>query len=504
MIFRSIAWFALFALYFLTLTCSQNQKKNLPTHVPTKVLPTHLGDLIEKLAQDSALQAGFIGLSVREMDSQKEVMDYQAGKMFNLASCQKAITTATALELLGEDFRFKTLLQTDEDGNIYVKGGGDPTLASQIMARNVPSLEEIIQIFVQKIKESGIKKINQVIIDETIGNFDVMPPHWIWSDMGNYYGAPSCALNILDNSYELTFKPTQVGKPATLVGTKPSFQPDELRFINEVRTAPAGTGDQASIAGGLYEPLRYVSGTIPMDSQNFAIKGAIPDPAFYFARRLAQALRRQGQEMLSPTTSRLNRLTKMTPEAERKTLYTHESPPLKLICDYVNFYSVNLFAEAILNQIGLKYPTDKPDNTPLRAGINQVKTFWEKRGIDRNTFYMLDGSGLSVTNGITPTAMSLLLCEAQKLKTAKAFYASLPVAGISGTMKGVGAGTKLQNNLRAKTGGMSQILAYSGYFKGRAGKDYAFCLAVNRHTGKGAYIQQRLTEVMEALITQTP
>lgn len=115
---------------------------------------------------------------------------------------------------------------------------------------------------------------------------------------------------------------------------------------------------------------------------------------------------------------------------------------------------------------------------------------------------MLDGSGLAVNNGITLSQMSLLLCEAQKLNTAQIFYNTLPVSGISGTMKNVGAGTKLHNNLRAKTGGMSQVSAYSGYFKGVSGKEYTFCLAANRYTGKGAYIQQKLTDILENAVSQ--
>jgi D-alanyl-D-alanine carboxypeptidase len=67
-------------------------------------------------------------------------------------------------------------------------------------------------------------------------------------------------------------------------------------------------------------------------------------------------------------------------------------------------------------------------------------------------------------------------------------------------MRNVGAGTKMHHNLRAKTGGMSQVMAFSGYFKGTSGKEYAFCLVANRYTGKGAYIQQKLAEIMEAMV----
>ncbi|TAE19499.1 MAG: D-alanyl-D-alanine carboxypeptidase/D-alanyl-D-alanine-endopeptidase [Bacteroidetes bacterium] len=498
--FRSIAWLSLFALYFLTLTCSQSTKKPLPTQTPTTPKTTQkVGELIEKLTQDSAMQTGLLGFSVRDLKAQTETIAHQAGKMLNLASCQKAITTATALELLGADFRFKTELQRDKQGNVYIKGFGDATFASNIMAKAVLSLDEVLATWVGELKLKNITQITQIIADETAWNYDAMPSHWIWSDMGNYYGAPAYALNVGDNTYELTFKPTQVGKPAKLIQTKPTLP--EVQFINEVRTAPAGTGDQASIAGGSYEPVRYASGTIPMDFQTFSIKGAMPDPAYYLAWYCTQYIRAQGINIRQEaTTTRRLALAGKQASTDRETLHTHFSPPLRLICDYVNLYSVNLFAEAILKQIGATFPTDKPDNTPLRAGIGKTKAFWEQKGIARETFYMFDGSGLSVSNGITPSQMSLLLAQAQTLTTYKAFYNSLPVAGISGTMRNVGAGTKMHHNLRAKTGGMSQVMAFSGYFKGTSGKEYAFCLVANRYTGKGAYIQQKLAEIMEAMV----
>ena len=52
----------------------------------------------------------------------------------------KTVTTATALQLLGDDFQFETVLEYDGQvtdgvlsGNLYIRGGGDPTLGSSYL-----------------------------------------------------------------------------------------------------------------------------------------------------------------------------------------------------------------------------------------------------------------------------------------------------------------------------------------------------------------------------------
>jgi serine-type D-Ala-D-Ala carboxypeptidase/endopeptidase (penicillin-binding protein 4) len=490
---NSYFWLFLALLPLYMLTCSQ-QVKNKSNVVSKEQLLKSL----EKLADDSVLQAGILGFCLKKVASpHSPIVEFNAGKILNTASCQKTITTATALEILGEDFTFTTDIEYSGtlnngilQGNIYLKGSGDPTLGSQI----IPNLElnPILTTWAKKIQALGIKSIKGAIIaDESSWEADVMPSHWIWSDMGNYYGAPVYALNVFDNSYKLYFRPAKLGQIATIIKTEPAIP--QLQFINDVHTAAANTGDNASIAGAPYSNLRFTTGTVPAVGQSFVIKGAIPDPPLFLANQLTQKLTTMGIQVTQvASTSRILKLENKWLNSERKRIHRHTSPLLKTIVEYTNLYSVNLYAEAMLKQIGKKL--EKKAST--EKGIKAIKDFWAKRGISRAKFWMLDGSGLALQNGITASQLTDFLCNTKALKSFNTFYLSLPLSGVSGTMKGVGIGTKMQKNLRAKTGGMTGVSAYCGYFKNTNGELMAFSLIANRYTCKSALMQKKLTEIL--------
>jgi D-alanyl-D-alanine carboxypeptidase/D-alanyl-D-alanine-endopeptidase (penicillin-binding protein 4) len=485
---------SLIPLYLLT--CSQSSKR------PENTLsPQEFTQNLNALAQDSILQAGSLALCVQRVADRKVLIDFNAGKILNTASCQKAITTATALEILGENFAFATDIEYDGqitngvlNGNLYIKGYGDPTLGSQIIPKL--DLSVTLAVWTKKIAQAGIRKITgSVIADEEFFNADVMPSHWIWSDMGNYFGAPAMALNVMDNTFRLYFRPSKLGQSASLIRTEPAIP--QIKLINEVKTAPANTGDNASIAGAPYDEVRYVTGTIPAGGL-FFIKGAMPDPALWLVQHLTERLNYAGISISQKATSiRLLKLGKKgTGGNPRKLIHRHQSPTLSRIVEYTNLYSVNLYAEAILKRIG--WAISKEATT--QAGIKAVKDFWAKRGIRREIFWMLDGSGLSMANGITALQMTEILSKMTQEKAFNAFYASLPIAGVSGTMKGIGTNTPLQNNLRAKTGGMTRVLAYTGYYKNAKGQLHTFTLIANQFTCKSALMQKRLTELLTQVV----
>jgi D-alanyl-D-alanine carboxypeptidase/D-alanyl-D-alanine-endopeptidase (penicillin-binding protein 4) len=270
----------------------------------------------------------------------------------------------------------------------------------------------------------------------------------------------------------------------------------ELNFINEVKTAKAGTGDQAVIVGTPYESMRIVSGKIPMGGI-FAIKGSLPDPAGFVARQLTQKLKFAGIAVAqAANTSRLLKLNQAWRSEPRQLIYQHESPRLKDIIDFTNFYSVNLYAEAILKTVGLH----ENQRASTLSGTQAIQKYWRDKGLDTQGFYMQDGSGMALANGITARQLTQMLYELTKEKYFKSFYASLPVAGLHGTMKSVGMGTKMQNNLRAKSGGMTRVLAYTGYFRTESGELMSFTIAANQYTCKYAQIKKKLEDILLEMV----
>jgi serine-type D-Ala-D-Ala carboxypeptidase/endopeptidase (penicillin-binding protein 4) len=495
--------YCLFLGIAFLITCSQNAKNQAVTEKskPNKALNIEkLQKALENLANDSVLSPGTLTFSLQSTQSGNHLLDFNSQKTVNVASCFKAITTAVALDKLGKDFTFKTQLEYSGKlqngilkGNLYIKGGGDPTLGSALM----PGLSwgKTLDTWIQKIKSLGVRQIEgAVIADEELFNPNLIPYEWIWGDIGNYYGAPAGAINVLDNTYKLYFRPTKLGEGAIILKTEPNLP--ELRFINEVKTAEAGSGDQAVIVGTPYDDMRIVSGKIPMGG-TFAIKGSLPDPAGFVARQLTQKLKFASIAVAQPAnTSRLLKLSNAWQVEARQMIYQHESPRLQDIVDFTNFYSVNLYAEAILKTIGLH----ENQRASTLSGTQIIQKYWRDRGIDTQGFYMQDGSGMALANGITARQLTEMLYKLSKEKIFPRFYASLPVAGLHGTMKSVGAGTKMQNNLRAKSGGMTRVLAYTGYFRTESGELMSFTLVANQYTCKYAQIKKKLEDILLEMV----
>src|SRR5579872_5093701 len=145
----------------------------------------------------------------------KVVMDENSDKSLMPASCVKAITTAAALQILGPEMRFQTDLEYDGtidsegtlQGNLYIRGGGDPCLGSDRI-EGVLSWDKQIVCWADVVAKLGIKRIEgEVIGDSSRWEKALAPPCWMWGDLGNYYGAGASALTFHENLYTLTFKP---------------------------------------------------------------------------------------------------------------------------------------------------------------------------------------------------------------------------------------------------------------------------------------------------------
>ncbi len=481
-----------FLLFFLM--CSQNGFQKQENTLP-------LENALEQLEKSSFLENGTLVFNLTRIKDSKTIAKKNAQKSIPFASCMKLVSTATALEVLGADFRFATTLEYDGyiqqgvlHGNLYIKGAGDPVLGSNIMSDQ--HIDRIFPIWVQKIQQAGIQKIKgKIIADESIFPMDITPPEWIWGDMGNFYGAGATALNIFDNQYTLFLQPnaTLYQKPQ-IVRTQPANL--DIEFINELKTEATGTGDQSTINGGMFETKRYLNGTIPQGGI-FQVKGSLPNPPLTAVKIFQTYLKNAGITAEKATTSRLLLSQNQTFTKEnRKLIYTHYSPYLKYICGFTNFYSVNLYAESMHKRIALA----QEKRAGTRAGVKATKDFWEKKGLSTKGFFQQDGSGLASTNVITASQMTTILAKMTKLKSFPHFFASLPVATKDGTMQGIGKNTKMANNLRAKTGAITRVQSFAGYFRNTKNELYAFSLCVHQYTNTYPEMQKKLENIMKIMV----
>lgn len=458
---------------------------------------------IEQLDNDPSLQHASWGIAVVDTETGELIAGHNSHIGLVPASSLKVVTTATSLALLGKDFNFTTAIEYDGnldvfgnlDGNIYIKGYGDPTLGSDQLDVT-PDLDKIIQTFRLSIQQKGIRSISGYIVgDDSYFDSAVNGKSWQWNDLGNYYGAGAWGLNIHENLYYLHFRQTsQMGKTPSIGLIEPHIP--NLSFYNEVTSASRSSGDNAYIYGAPYTYERYVRGTIPVGSGTFSIKGSIPDPPLFAAQNLEAQLRSIGIITTKGAISYQELRTKGHQDQSREVIYQHQSPALGKIVERANIKSVNLYCEVLLRTLGkVKQAEGSAD-----AGLEVIQNYWKNKGVDMGGCYLEDGSGLSAKNVVTTKFMAHVMAKAINDHTySNVFYDSLPIAGQSGGMKYVGRGTAAAGNLRAKTGTLNRVRSFTGYATTRSGKQLAFSIIVNNFSGSGSAIRKKLEKVMVAM-----
>ncbi|MCB9286029.1 MAG: D-alanyl-D-alanine carboxypeptidase/D-alanyl-D-alanine-endopeptidase [Lewinellaceae bacterium] len=449
-----------------------------------------------RLAADPSLKNGSLSISVIDVESGRLLASNEPERSLSPASNLKILATASALVLLGPDYRFQTRLECDDalseegvlSGNLYLSGFGDPTLGSPLMEGALP-MDALLERLRMAVQQAGIRRIEgNVVGDASAFGSNSSVGSWQWEDMGNYYGAGAWALNMHENLHYLLFQQQgELGATPPIVRIEPEVF--GLKFINEVASAARGSGDNAYIFGAPYQFNRYVRGTIPVGSGIFTIKGSIPNPPLFAAQWLRQSLAMVG--ILSAGAS--NRVSGR-PGSGRRQLYTHYSPPLSDIVNRTNMESVNLYCEAMAKVIGW----EKRGEGSTAAGLETIRSYWEEQGLNLEGCYLSDGSGLSEANAVT----SLFLARLLRLMALKEeaffrpFYESLPLAGRSGSLKNTLKGTAAEGNLRAKTGTLERVRALSGYATARNGRLLAFSIIVNNYAGSGGAIRQKMERFM--------
>ncbi|PHN03954.1 D-alanyl-D-alanine carboxypeptidase/D-alanyl-D-alanine endopeptidase [Flavilitoribacter nigricans] len=455
---------------------------------------------VDQLAKEAALQYGQLGVAVIDVQTGRVVASYDAEKSLIPASIQKVFTTASAIGLLGADFTFKTELQYGGklgpdgvlQGNIYIRGYGDPTLGSDQMeeAADLPEVMEKMRISVQ---QKGIRRIEgRVVGDPTWLGTEVNGRGWPWVDLGNYYGAGAWGLNIHENLYYLRFQQrSRLGDTPPIVEVEPAIP--GLEFRNELSSAGANTGDNAYIYGAPRTYDRTVRGTIPVGSRIFSIKGSIPDPPLFAAQHLQQQLQSVG---IISSDKALNYWDLPPAEShgnDRQLLYTHFSPALSEIVQRANMKSVNLYCEALIRAIG----QERGDEGSPDGGIEAAEAFWKDRGLPADGCFFQDGSGLARTNAATSLFFARLLTKiARDERIYKPMYNSLPIAGQSGGMRYALRGTGAAGKVRAKTGTLNRVRSLAGYITARSGRQLAFCIITNNFTGSGGVMRKKMENLI--------
>ena len=458
---------------------------------------TSLNNLISKYQKSELFKNSLWAIHEKYLESGKIIVDQNSSISIAPASNMKLFTSSAALDILGEDHKFVTRIYYDGkidkqgtlDGNVYLVGGGDPTLGYDLVESSLP-LDALMESWVQAFNRIGIKKImGNVFADDLLYDEKTIPDNWYWIDIGNYYGTGANALTINNNLYFLYFKPSnKIGGQAEVLRTNPIVE--GLEFTNHMKTGKKGSGDN----GYIYcAPLQFnptLRGTIPAGVDEFSIKGSIPDPPLFAVQELKSALSESGIHIEGTTQKLKNKIS----YDHNKLIIETYSPPLKDIVYIVNKRSDNLYTELLFKAIGLAVE----GSGTIESGEKAVEKFLKQNNITSDGLMMYDGCGLSRSDAVTAKMITDLLDTVSKKKYYNTFFNSLAVVGDPGDIgffKSMGRGTEIEKNAHIKSGVISGVRAYSGYLKDKKGRTIVFSLIANNFNGEGSdvsYVHKKI------------
>lgn len=465
-----------------------------------------LGSVVSALSQSAlthfvqhpALKSASVGVIVKDMNTGRNVVSYHSQKALTPASTMKIVTTATALEVLGGDFRYKTVIGIDKNKptRILIKGSGDPTLGTSVFNEN--STQFLSNWASQCQSRCATKNIWEVYVADDAFGYDGISPEWTWIDMGNYYASGAYGISIFDNTLQVSLNTTDRKATPRIVRTFPEIK--GLRFHNQLTTNLSGR-DNGYFYGMPLSNERILRGNIPAGRTDFVLKGDIPDPGKVLATYFADALRLQGVNVQSEKTAREDYFSanpfQQPYYTMGDTLFTHLSRPLSDIIRVTNVDSNNHFAEHLIRTIG--YAQDSTSTDALNGGIAFVQKYWKNKKISIDALTMADGSGLAPQDACTPDFLcNLLTYMYTQSSYSSVFYNSLPKAGQEGTLRNLLKGTKYQGKIRAKSGSIGGVQCFAGYLVDGK-KKYAFTIMVNKFNGSRADVRSAIERFLLSL-----
>ena len=157
-----------------------------------------------------------------------------------------------------------------------------------------------------------------------------------------------------------------------------------------------------------------------------------------------------------------------------------------------NQNSLNWLANRLCQKVG----EEKYNKRDFETGCKAVTEFWEKKGVDVKGVKLFDGSGLSKENSLTPKVLTDVLYYMMNSPYNYIFYASLPLSGITGTLRRYTNGTPAEGMIRAKTGTVNGVKSFAGYVNTLSGKKLIFAIIVNNVSCRAKILKKKLEAVM--------
>jgi D-alanyl-D-alanine carboxypeptidase/D-alanyl-D-alanine-endopeptidase (penicillin-binding protein 4) len=437
--------------------------------------------------QAAGVARGAWGIVVHSLDRDERLFELNPRTLLVPASAAKIVSIATAVDAVGWDFRWQTTLRATGPiaggvlrGDLLISGTGDPSIGGRA--------GDDLSAWIRALRAAGITRIAGRVIGDDDGIEEPRPQlAWAWDDLGYTTGAIFGALNFAENRTTIGIAPGTAGGPATLA-LAPAFAYRQVS--NRTVTGPAGSAQLLWAEQRPGETALTIAGTIAAGASPVVLGVAVGNPTLHAAQAIRSRIVDAGIEVSGDAYD----IDDASPAPDRSAgtvLHVHRSRPLADIVQPMLKESINLYAEAALRLNAA--PGAFPTNDAALAGMARHLDAW---GIVAQDQQIIDGSGLSRRDVITPEALLVILRRMHTAGAAAApFMTALPVAGVDGSLASRMRGTPAERNVRGKTGTMSNIRSLVGYVTTADGERLAFVVMVNNFEGPGAAAAQAIDAI---------
>lgn len=420
---------------------------------------------------DSELKGAKVSVEVYSLSEQEILYTKNHKQVITPASAVKLFTGYSALRTLGADFKYQTTIYAKGvfdkgtlSGDLYMKGGGDPSLVS-----------ERVLLLAEQFLRSGIKRVRgNLYVDSSVFDDVLIDPKRIDTSTDRAYNASISGLSFNYNTTSVYFRPGEtIGVPA---GVFVSPDTGYISVSNKSSTAKPNTryGLIASRVAAKESDKILVQGTMPLNFPEQVSHFNVNFPDIYAGYALKHYLGMLGVKIDGKI------LRSVVPEGVRKVAVI-ESIPLSEIVTLMNKFSNNFIADTLVKTMGVQF---KGVPGTMEKGLEVMREEATKLGINQEGFKLVSGSGLTRDNLLSSRHFVEIINKSYlSFDILPELLTSLPIAGLDGTLRSRLKDTSAYGSLRAKTGTINGVASLAGVVQSKGGELLAFSLIIDGGPG---------------------
>jgi D-alanyl-D-alanine carboxypeptidase/D-alanyl-D-alanine-endopeptidase (penicillin-binding protein 4) len=471
----------------------------LATLLPACPAQADLAADIQAFLRDKSLARATVGVEVVRLGEaagdSRILFSHRAEAPLIPASNMKLVTTASALDHLGADFKFQTLL-VRRGTTLYLVGDGDPTFGDGELLRRVGwDITTVYERWAAELKKAGLGGFEDILLDDTIFDTQFIHPNWEKRNLLARYSPGVAGMMLNQGVIDFSVKPQGTGQLISYATFPPT------RYVTVHNTCVGGRANAVILDRGLDSNKIALRGTCPDGEVQVSI--TVHDPGLFAVKVLEETLRSSGlakdRKWYRLTYSVRPKLLGPNADPAYTLLAVHETPLVRAL-EGANKDSINPYAESLCKRVGFAVH----GSGTWANGTSAAAALLRRIGVPGDQFTLDDGSGLSRENRLSAGALCRLLEHQYHGRNREVFLSSLAIGGQDGTLEDRFRGP-LAGRVLAKSGYINGVSALSGYLrKGPTAADeepqwYAFSILMNGITAnwKAKELQEGIVKAID-------